>query len=88
LLVRGHSGTALLTPSVASSHWHTRTTQAGNPNYGVGCNWLNPLKPELNPSAQRCLTIFFYWGFCFLDRAFRKYMFEKPTNTPIIHSVY
>jgi hypothetical protein len=32
---------------------------------------LNPLTPELNPSAQRCLTRFFYWGFCFLNRAFR-----------------
>jgi hypothetical protein len=31
----------------------------------------NPLMPELNPSAQRCLTIFSYWGFCFLNRAFR-----------------
>jgi hypothetical protein len=30
----------------------------------------------------------FYWGFCFLNRAFRNYMREKPTNTPIIHSVY
>jgi hypothetical protein len=30
----------------------------------------------------------FYWGFCFLNRAFRKCMLEKPTNTPIIHSVY
>jgi hypothetical protein len=39
---------------------------------------INPLTPELNPSAQRCLTRFFYWG----------YMCEKPTNTPIIHSVY
>jgi hypothetical protein len=31
---------------------------------------LNPSAPELNPSAQRCLTIF-YWGFCFLNCAFR-----------------
>jgi hypothetical protein len=30
----------------------------------------------------------FYWGFCFLNRAFREYMREKPTNTTIIHSVY
>jgi hypothetical protein len=30
----------------------------------------------------------FYWGFCFLNREFRKYMCEKPTNTPIIHAVY
>jgi hypothetical protein len=29
------------------------------------------LTPELNPSAQRCLTIFFYWRFCFFNRAFR-----------------
>jgi hypothetical protein len=31
---------------------------------------FNPLMPELNPSAQRCLMKFFYWGFCFLNRAF------------------
>jgi hypothetical protein len=30
----------------------------------------------------------FYWGLCFLNRAFRKYMREKPTNAPIIRSVY
>jgi hypothetical protein len=32
---------------------------------------FNPLTPELNPSAQRCLTRYFYWGFCFLNHAFR-----------------
>jgi hypothetical protein len=26
----------------------------------------------------------FYWGFFFLNRAFRKYMREKPTNATII----
>jgi hypothetical protein len=31
---------------------------------------FNPLTPELNPSAQRCLTRFFNWGFCFFYRAF------------------
>jgi hypothetical protein len=30
----------------------------------------------------------FYWGFYFLNRAFRKYMREKPANATIIHSVY
>jgi hypothetical protein len=49
---------------------------------------VNPLMLELNPSAQRCLMRFFYWGFCFLNHAFCYYMREKPTNTPIIHSVY
>jgi hypothetical protein len=34
--------------------------------------FINPLTPELNPSAQRCLTRFFYWGFCFLNRATNK----------------
>jgi hypothetical protein len=34
------------------------------------CSFLNPLTPELNPSAQRCLTRFFYWGIFFLNRAF------------------
>jgi hypothetical protein len=32
---------------------------------------FNPLAPELNPSAQHCLKRFCYWGFCFLNRAFR-----------------
>jgi hypothetical protein len=32
---------------------------------------INPLTLGLNPSAQRCLTRFFYWEFCFLNRAFR-----------------
>jgi hypothetical protein len=31
---------------------------------------INHLTQELNPSAQRCLTRFFYWGFGFLNRAF------------------
>jgi hypothetical protein len=33
--------------------------------------FLNPLKLELKPSAQRCLTRFLYWGFYFLNRSFR-----------------
>jgi hypothetical protein len=49
---------------------------------------INPLTPELNPSAQRCLMKFFTGGYCFLNRAFRLYMREKPTNTQITHSVY
>jgi hypothetical protein len=49
---------------------------------------FNSLTPELNPSAQRCLTRFFNWRFCFLNRAFRLHMPEKPTNTSIIHSVH
>jgi hypothetical protein len=36
-----------------------------------GLMTFNPLTPELNPSAQRCLTRCFYWGFYFFDRAFR-----------------
>jgi hypothetical protein len=48
---------------------------------------FNPLTPELNPSAQRCLTRF-CWVFGFSNRAFRVYMRGKPTNPPIIHSVY
>jgi hypothetical protein len=31
---------------------------------------INLLTPGLNPSAQRCLTRF-YWGFCLLNSAFR-----------------
>jgi hypothetical protein len=33
--------------------------------------FITPLTPGLSPSAQRCLARFFYWGFCFLNRAFR-----------------
>jgi hypothetical protein len=50
--------------------------------------FFSPLTPELNSSAQRFLTIFFYWGFCFLNRAFCYYMREKPTNATIMHSAY
>src|SRR5215470_11121316 len=32
---------------------------------------------ELNPSAQRCLTRFFYWGICSLNRAFRYICMEN-----------
>jgi hypothetical protein len=49
---------------------------------------LNPLTPELNPSAQRCPTRFFTGGFWYLNRAFRLYVRENPTNATIIHSVY
>jgi hypothetical protein len=31
---------------------------------------FNTLTLELNPPAQCCLTKFFYWEFCFLNRAF------------------
>jgi hypothetical protein len=48
---------------------------------------LNPLTPELNPSAQRCLTRFFTGDFASWTMHFIN-MREKPTNTPIIHSVY
>jgi hypothetical protein len=55
----------------------------------IGCLvTINPLTQEINPSSQRYLTRIFYWGFCFLNRAFRLYMRENPTNTTIIHSVY
>jgi hypothetical protein len=36
--------------------------------------YINPLMPELSSSVQRCLMRFFYWGFWFLDHAFRSYM--------------
>jgi hypothetical protein len=45
---------------------------------------INPLRPELNPSAQRCLTRFFYLGFCFLNRAcggIRKKIISKARKT-------
>jgi hypothetical protein len=37
-----------------------------------------------------CATLpdrFFYWGFCFLNRAFLECMRENPTNATITHSV-
>jgi hypothetical protein len=48
---------------------------------------FNPLTPELNPSAQRCLTRFLL-GILLLEPCISLIMREKPTNTPIIHSVY
>jgi hypothetical protein len=50
---------------------------------------FKPLTPELNPSAQRCLTIFLL-GILLLEPCISLilYMREKPTNTPIIHSIY
>jgi hypothetical protein len=33
--------------------------------YFTGPSFVNPLTPELNPSAQRCLPRFFYWDFNF-----------------------
>jgi hypothetical protein len=48
---------------------------------------LNPVTPELSPSAQRCLTRVLL-GIGFLNRVFRLYMREKPTNATIIYSVY
>jgi hypothetical protein len=47
---------------------------------------VNPLTPELNPSAQRCLTRFLL-GILLLEPAFHYCMREKPTNTTI-SSVY
>jgi hypothetical protein len=47
---------------------------------------INPLRPELNPSAQRCLTKLLL-GILLLEPCIFQYMCEKPTNTPIIHSV-
>jgi hypothetical protein len=29
----------------------------------ISSQWINPLTPELNPSAQRCLTRFFTGDF-------------------------
>jgi hypothetical protein len=48
---------------------------------------INPLKPELNPSAQRCLTRFLL-GILLLEPCISLNMREKPTNATIIHSVY
>jgi hypothetical protein len=47
-----------------------RTVYRGN--MSEKCHvWFNPLTPELKPSAQRSLTRIFYWGFFFLNSAFR-----------------
>jgi predicted methyltransferase len=40
-------------------------------HYKLCCAFINPLTTELNPTAQRCLTRFFYWGFFSLNREFR-----------------
>jgi hypothetical protein len=37
---------------------------------------INPLTPELNPSAQRFLTRIFYWRLCFLNRELRPNLTE------------
>jgi hypothetical protein len=52
----------LHTPTVYKFHFRSPVLLDGE---------FNPLTPELNPSGQRCLTRFFYWGFCFLNLAFR-----------------
>jgi WD40 repeat protein len=39
-------------------------------NNSISEVWFNPSVPELNPSVQHWLTRIFYWGFCFLNRAF------------------
>jgi hypothetical protein len=49
---------------------------------------LKPLTPELNPSAQRCLTRFFTGDFASLTVHFVNICVKKPTNAKIIHSVY
>jgi hypothetical protein len=50
---------------------------------------INPLMPELNPSAQRCLTRCFIGDFASSILHFvNTYMREKPTNATIIPSVY
>jgi hypothetical protein len=51
---------------------------------------INPLTPELNPSAQSCLTSFSLLGILLLDPyiSIIQYMSKNPTNATIIHSVY
>jgi hypothetical protein len=39
-------------------------------NSNVSTEQFNPSKLELNPSAQRCLTRFFYWEFCLVNLHF------------------
>jgi hypothetical protein len=51
------------------------------------CSEFNPLTPELNPSAQRCLTRFFT-GYFDLEPCISLIYAWKPTNATIIHSVY
>jgi hypothetical protein len=43
---------------------------------------INPLTPELNPPAQRCLARFLMGILLFVN------MREKPTNPTVIDSVY
>jgi hypothetical protein len=69
-----------LKPALFSNRFASRQTAQRWPLFKHAMSWgqlivlftaINPLLPELNPSPQHWLTRFFYWGFCFLNRAFR-----------------
>jgi hypothetical protein len=49
---------------------------------------INPLTPELNPSAQRCLTRFFTGDFASWTMHFVNICVKNQQNAAIIHSVY
>jgi hypothetical protein len=55
---------------------------------GVNLEYINPLTPELNPSAQRCLTRFFTGDFASCTAHFVNICVNKPKNATIIHAVY
>jgi hypothetical protein len=50
----------------------------------VSTSFINRFKAGNKSLRATPLDEIFYWEFCFLNRAFR----EKPSNTPIIYSVY
>jgi hypothetical protein len=56
--------------------------------YDRGNKIIKTLTPELNPSAQSCLTRFFTGDFASLIVHFVNICMKKPTNATIIHSVY
>jgi hypothetical protein len=56
----------------------SNTRDIANQRFNAGIKFLRATLTDEN----------FYEGFCYLNRAFRSYMRETPTNTPIIHSVY
>jgi hypothetical protein len=64
LLVHFFSCTVLLKLAVTYSLMRTSTRMWGEL---IFVYWFNPLTPELNPSAQRCLTRFFTVNFASLE---------------------
>jgi hypothetical protein len=71
-MITGHEAAYIRNPSSKPTLQADLNKEIKQENYySVSRRQFNPLTPGLNLSEQRCLTRYFYWGFCFLDRAFR-----------------